>query len=216
VIGLVAQRRQRRRRALTPPNSNTSTTTMISTHSHVDKTASLGGAGAAGGDATAAHPSKQLGHGQATSRARIDGRAARARGTPAPRGLPVDPGSRDPCTPRPARRSGLAGRVPGRPRIGPGGAEPFGPCPASPAQPYRPAPLKLTRSGGRPALLGWGNNPSMVVLRRNGRRRGASAEPMVRAFGEARTCAEDSCTARLSRTTPLEAARSTKAGTGRR
>jgi hypothetical protein len=92
VIGLVAQRRQRRRRALTPPNSNTSTTTMISTQSHVDKTASLGGAGAVGGDATAAHPSKQLGHGQATSRARIDGRAARARGTPAPRDLPVDLG----------------------------------------------------------------------------------------------------------------------------
>jgi hypothetical protein len=53
-------------------------------------------------------------------------------------------GSRDPCTPRPARRSGLAGRVPdrpgSRPRAGPGGAEPFGPCPASPAQPSRPAP----------------------------------------------------------------------------
>jgi hypothetical protein len=77
VIGLVAQRRQRRRRARTPPNSNTRTTTMISTHSHVDKTASLVGAGAGGGDATAAHPSKQLGHGQATSRAQIDGRAAR-------------------------------------------------------------------------------------------------------------------------------------------
>jgi hypothetical protein len=42
----------------------------------------------------------------------------------------------------------------------------------------------------------------MVVLRRNGRRRAAGAEPMVRAFGETRTCAEDGCTARLSRYNP--------------
>jgi hypothetical protein len=41
----------------------------------------------------------------------------------------------------------------------------------------------------------------MVVLRRNGRR-AAGAEPMVRAFGETRTCAEDGCTARLSRYNP--------------
>jgi hypothetical protein len=33
--------------------------------------------GAVRGDATAAHPSRQLGHGQATSRSRIDGRATR-------------------------------------------------------------------------------------------------------------------------------------------
>jgi hypothetical protein len=101
VTGPLAQRRQRPRRRTTP-NANTSTTTMISTHNHVDMAASLVGAGAVRGDATAAHPSKQLGHGQATSRARIDGRAARGAGAPG--------------TPRPARRSGLAGRVPARPR----------------------------------------------------------------------------------------------------
>ena len=48
---------------------------MISTHNHVDMAASLVGAGAVQADATAAHPSKQLGHRQATSQARIDGRA---------------------------------------------------------------------------------------------------------------------------------------------
>jgi hypothetical protein len=42
----------------------------------------------------------------------------------------------------------------------------------------------------------------MVVLMRNGRRRAAGAEPMVRAFGETRTCAEDGCTAWLSRYNP--------------
>ena len=68
MIGPLAQRRQRPRRRITP-NTNTSTTTMISTHNHVDMAASLVGAGAVRGDATAAHPSKQLGHGQATSRA---------------------------------------------------------------------------------------------------------------------------------------------------
>jgi hypothetical protein len=72
--GLVAQRRQRPRRRITP-NTNTSTTTTISTHNHVDTAASLVGAGTVQADATAAHPSRQLGHGQATSRARIDGRA---------------------------------------------------------------------------------------------------------------------------------------------
>ena len=69
-------RRQRRRRIT--PNTNTRTTTMISTHNHVDMAASLVGAGAVQADATAAHPSKQLGHRQATSRSRIDGRATRA------------------------------------------------------------------------------------------------------------------------------------------
>jgi hypothetical protein len=39
--------------------------------------ASLVGAGAIRGDATAAHPSKQLGHRQASSRAQVDGRATR-------------------------------------------------------------------------------------------------------------------------------------------
>jgi hypothetical protein len=52
------------------------------------------------------------------------------------------------------------------------------------------------------ALLRWGNNPSMVMLRRNGRRRAVGAGPMVRAFGETRTCAEDGCTAQLSRYNP--------------
>jgi hypothetical protein len=52
------------------------------------------------------------------------------------------------------------------------------------------------------ALLGWGNNPRMVVPMRNGRRRAAGAEPVVRAFGDTRTCAEDGCTARLSRYNP--------------
>jgi hypothetical protein len=75
VIGLLTLRRQRRRRIT--PNTNTSTTTMISTHHHVDMAACLVGAGAVRGDATAAHPGKQLGHGQAISRARIDGRATR-------------------------------------------------------------------------------------------------------------------------------------------
>jgi hypothetical protein len=78
VTGPPAQRRQRPRRRITP-NTNTSTTTMISTHNHVDMAASLVGAGAVQADATAAHPSKQLGHGQATSRARIEGRATGSR-----------------------------------------------------------------------------------------------------------------------------------------
>jgi hypothetical protein len=69
--------RQPRRRRITP-NTNTTTTTMISTHNHVDMAASLVGAGPVQADATAGHPSKQLGHRQATSRARIDGRATRA------------------------------------------------------------------------------------------------------------------------------------------
>jgi hypothetical protein len=76
MTGPLAQRRQRPRRRITP-NTNTSTTTMISTHNHVSMAASLVGVGQFRLDATAAHPSKQLGHGQATSRARIDGRAAR-------------------------------------------------------------------------------------------------------------------------------------------
>jgi hypothetical protein len=96
VTGPLAQPRQRPRRRNTP-NTNTTTTTTISTHNHVSMAASLVGAGAVQADATAAHPSKQLGHGQATSRARIDGRAARQ--------------LTGPCTPRPARRSGLAGRA---------------------------------------------------------------------------------------------------------
>jgi hypothetical protein len=127
--------------------------------------------------------------------------------------------SRDPGTPRPARRSRLARRPttrqPRRPR-------------ALRATPSQPSPNRIdqhhTRGGpegvNRPdattasptgavwrgreefALLRWGNNPSMVMLRRNGRRRAVGAGPMVRAFGDTRTCAEDGCTAQLSRYNP--------------
>ena len=75
MTGPLTAQRQRRRRIT--PNTNTNTTTMISTHNHVDMAASLVGAGAVQIDATAGHPSKQLGHRQASSRSRIDGRAAR-------------------------------------------------------------------------------------------------------------------------------------------
>ena len=91
MTGPLPARRQPRRRRITP-NTNTSTTTMISTHNHVDMAASLVGAGAVQIDATAGHPSKQLGHRQAISRARIDGRATRRLAGPLP--------------PRPSRRSG--------------------------------------------------------------------------------------------------------------
>jgi len=91
VTGPLAQRRQRRRRIT--PNTKTSTTTTISTHNHVDMAASLVGAGAGRSDATAAHPSKQLGHGQATSG---PGSTAALRagvaGTPAPGDLPANLG----------------------------------------------------------------------------------------------------------------------------
>jgi len=96
---------------------------MISTHNHVDMAASLVGAGAGQADTTAAHPGKQLPR-PGDLRAGIDGRAARGLGgAPAPPDLHADlgwPGSRS-C-------------------VGAGAAEPCGPRPASPAQPYRPAP----------------------------------------------------------------------------
>ena len=100
MTGPLTTRRQRPRRRIRP-NTNTSTTTMISTHNHVDMAASLVGAGAVQADATAAHPSKQLGHGQTTSQARIDGRATRAgsRGPPAPRDLPANLGWPRQCGP---------------------------------------------------------------------------------------------------------------------
>ena len=101
VTGPQTAHRQRPRRRITP-NANTITTTMIRTHNHVDMAASLVGAGPIRGDATAAHPSKQLGHRQATSH---PGSTAALRA-----------GSPGPCTLRPARRSGLAGRAPARPR----------------------------------------------------------------------------------------------------
>jgi hypothetical protein len=122
VTGPLGQRRQRPRRRITP-NANTSTTTMISTHNHVDMAASLVGAGAVQADATAAHPSEQPGSrpGDLPGPDRRP-RSAPARGTPTPRDLPADlgwPGS--------------------RPRVGPGGAEPFGPRPASPAPTTAPS-----------------------------------------------------------------------------
>jgi hypothetical protein len=51
------------------------------------------------------------------------------------------------------------------------------------------------------ACLGGGNKPSMVVLT-NGKRRGPGAEPLVRVFGNARTCAADGCSTRLCRYNP--------------
>jgi hypothetical protein len=72
VTGPLAQRRQRPRRRITP-NPNTSTTTMISTHNHVDMAASLVDPGIVQADATAAHPSKQLGHGQTDRTEGTDG-----------------------------------------------------------------------------------------------------------------------------------------------
>jgi hypothetical protein len=125
VIGLVTARRQRRRLRITP-NTNTTTTTMISTHNHVDMTASLVGAGAGQADTTAAHPGKQLP--PASRRPPEPGSTAALRA-----------GSRAPCTPRPARRSGLVGwgqpRPGHRPCVGPVGPSP--PGHAQPAQPIR-------------------------------------------------------------------------------
>jgi hypothetical protein len=127
-------------------------------------------------------------------------------------------GSQDPGTPRPARRSRLARRPTTSAPVGralPGHAQPAqpnhrpqhhttgGPGQASP-DPRRPhrADRRVWRGRAAFALLGWGNNPSMAVPRRDGRRRAAGAGPMVRAFGDTRTCAEDGCTAQLSRYNP--------------
>jgi len=46
-----------------------------------------------------------------------------------------------------------------------------------------------------------GNGLSMVVLK-EGRRRGPNSEPLVRSFGDARTCAADDCSTQLSRYNP--------------
>ena len=176
-------------------------------------------------DATAAHPSKQLGHRQATSRARIDGRATRRLAGP-----------RHPATGQPIW-AGRAGCQTGRrPRPGPSGAEPFGPRPASPAatvsasttrdedaagvtnptRPQRARPARYGQANEEFALRGRGNNPSMAALRRNGRRRAVGAGPMVRAFGEPERAPRTAAPPSSPGTTPLGAARSTKDGTGRR
>jgi hypothetical protein len=97
MTGLVARRRQRRKRPRIAYPTTPSTIRIISTHNHPDMAASLVDAGAGRGDATAAHPGTQLGHGLA-ARAWIGGRAAR--------------GLAGPLHPRPARpiRAGQAGR----------------------------------------------------------------------------------------------------------
>jgi hypothetical protein len=101
---------------------------MNSTHNQVSMAASLVGVGQFRLDATAAHPSKQLGHGQASFRARIDGRAVRGLvGIPATRDLPADLGWPGGC------RAADHAQAP----VGP---SPSGHAPASPAQPPHPAP----------------------------------------------------------------------------
>ena len=90
MIGLLTAQRQRRRRIT--PNTNTSTTTMISTHNHVDMAASLVGAGQFKLTLLPPTRASNPGHGQATSRARIDGRATRRLAGTALRGLPADLG----------------------------------------------------------------------------------------------------------------------------
>jgi hypothetical protein len=155
VTGPLATRRQRPRRRSTP-NANTSTTTMISTHNHVDMAASLVGAGAVQADATAAHPSKQLGHRQATARARIDGRCAPARRTPAARDRPADLGWPGGCQPDP---------------VGPGGAEPFRVTPSQPSPTTAPS---TTRERSRAGV----NRPDATTASRPaGRARPSSVCP---------------------------------------
>ena len=68
-------------------------------------------------------------------------------------------------------------------------------CPATAAD--------RTRKQGRQGLAcsAVGDAPSMTVLK-EGRRRGPNAEPPVRSFGNARTCAADGCATRLSRYNP--------------
>jgi hypothetical protein len=157
VTGPLMARRQPRRRRITP-NANTSTTTMISTHNHVDMAASLVGAGPVHGDATAAHPSKQLGHGQAISRSGSTAAlrtgsqdpcthatcppiwAGRAGANPAP--VPVKPPLR-------AHECSLAPSAPGR--TAPGSArqpttrQPGGPSASGHAQPAQPQPYRPAR-----------------------------------------------------------------------
>ena len=184
VTGPPARRRQRPRRRITP-NTNTSTTTMISTHNHVDMAVSLVGAGRFA--VTLLPPT-------------------RASNSVTARRLP-GPGGCQPVSDHASARWGRALRVmssqPSRNRIdqhhtsgGPGRRQP---TPHDHGEPDRQA---VWRGRAAFALLGRGDNSSMVMLRRNGRRRAVGAGPMVRAFGETRTCAEDGCTAQLSRYNP--------------
>src|SRR5215204_5021152 len=66
-------------------------------------------------------------------------------------------------------------------------------------RPVTPPLRELARVTFR--LLWPGDNPSMTVLR-EGKRRGPNSEPLVRSFGNARTCAADGCATQLSRYNP--------------
>jgi hypothetical protein len=100
VTGPLTAQRQPRRRRITP-NTNTTTTTMISTHNHVDMAASLS---AQGQFAVTLLPPTRASNPVTARRPPGPGSTAALRA-----------GSRDPDTPRPARRSELAGRrVPDR------------------------------------------------------------------------------------------------------
>ena len=147
MTGPLMARRERPRRRITP-NANTSTTTMISTHNHVDMAASLVGAGQF--KLTLLPPT------QANN-------SVTARQPPGPGSTAaLRAGPRDPCTPRPARRSGLAGRVPDRPPTTPrpGGAEPFGPRPASPAPTTAPSTTRAEDPGRRHPTQGDHTEPT--------------------------------------------------------
>jgi hypothetical protein len=166
VIGRLTTHRQRRRRIT--PNTNTTTTTMISTHNHVDMAASL------------------VGPGQFKLTLLPATRASNSVTARPPPG----PGSTA------ALRAGSRGPL--------RWAEPFGPRPAqpSPAQRGGSGRRQLTRrnhseitaspTGGygkaekRLPCLG-GDNASLAVPMRDGRRRAAGAGPTVRAFVGTRT-----------------------------
>jgi hypothetical protein len=117
--------------------------------------ASLAGAGAVQADATAGHPSKQLGHRQATSRARIDGRATRRLAGPRHPATcpPIWAGREAGARPAPSRssheychpgpRDSRAGR-----RRRPERAPPQGPAPAG-LRPRSSASAPLTACGSR-------------------------------------------------------------------
>jgi len=142
VTGLVARRRQRRSRPRIAYATKPSTIRIISTHNHPGMAASLVGAAAVRGDATAYHPGKQLPRAQAASRLGIGGRAARGlAGIPGPATCPPIWAGRGGCQTGPvlvepplrAHDCSLAPSAPGltAPGLGPaadhaGGAEPSG------------------------------------------------------------------------------------------